>query len=93
MIKANNIQLNYGDLKVLKGVNLHIKKGEFVSIVGSSGAGKTTLLQILGTLENPTNGEVTIDGTPLAKQNLRAWQNKIGFVPQAITKLLLISMK
>jgi lipoprotein-releasing system ATP-binding protein len=86
MIKANNIQLNYGDLKVLKGVNLHIKKGEFVSIVGSSGAGKTTLLQILGTLENPTYGEAIIDGTDITKLNdkdLSEFRNKnIGFVFQ-----------
>jgi len=86
MIKANNIQLNYGNLPVLKGVNLHIKKGEFVSIVGSSGAGKTTLLQILGTLENPTYGEVVIDGTDITKLNdkdLSEFRNKnIGFVFQ-----------
>ena len=86
MIKANNIELNYGNLPVLKGVNLHIKKGEFVSIIGSSGAGKTTLLQILGTLENPTNGEVTIDGTNITELNdkdLSKFRNKnIGFVFQ-----------
>ena len=86
MIKANNIELNYGNLPVLKGVNLHIKKGEFVSIIGSSGAGKTTLLQILGTLENPTNGEVIIDGTNITEFNDKDLSNfrneNIGFVFQ-----------
>lgn len=86
MIKANNIQLNYGNLPVLKGVNLHIKKGEFVSIIGSSGAGKTTLLQILGTLENPTTGEVIIDGTNITELNDKYLSNfrneNIGFVFQ-----------
>jgi lipoprotein-releasing system ATP-binding protein len=86
MIKANNIQLNYGNLPVLKGVKLHIKKGEFVSIIGSSGAGKTTLLQILGTLENPTIGEVIINGTNITELNDKDLSNfrneNIGFVFQ-----------
>jgi len=55
MIQAKNIFKYYDKLQVLKGVDLHIQKGEIVSIVGASGAGKTTLLQILGTLDKPSN--------------------------------------
>ena len=86
MIKAKDIHLNYGELKVLKGVNLNIEKGDFVSIVGSSGAGKTTLLQLIGTLENPTKGSIEINGTDITKlsdQELSSFRNKnIGFVFQ-----------
>jgi len=86
MIKAKDIHLNYGELKVLKGVNLNIEKGDFVSIVGSSGAGKTTLLQLLGTLENPTEGSIVINGTNITKlsdQELSSFRNKnIGFIFQ-----------
>ena len=86
MIKVENITLNYGELKVLKGVNLHIKEGEFVSIIGASGAGKTTLLQILGTLENPNSGSVWINNTDITKlsdKNLSVFRNEnIGFVFQ-----------
>ena len=86
MIKAKDIHLNYGELKVLKGVNLNIEKGDFVSIIGSSGAGKTTLLQLLGTLENPTEGSIVINGahiTKLSDQELSSFRNKnIGFIFQ-----------
>ena len=89
MIKATNIQKSYGDLKVLQGVDLEIKKGEVVSIVGASGAGKTTLLHILGTLDTPTNkGESTLlinntDVNQLNEKNLAKFRNEhIGFIFQ-----------
>jgi lipoprotein-releasing system ATP-binding protein len=86
MIKANNIQYAYGNLEVLKGVDLHIKKGEFVSIVGASGAGKTTLLQLLGTLDDMQAGSLIINNKEvkkLSQKELAKFRNKeIGFVFQ-----------
>ena len=88
MITANNIRKSYGDLEVLKGVNIHIKEGEIVAIVGASGAGKTTLLQILGTLEQPTNKDAVLEinhkCVPLLNpKELAAFRNKnIGFIFQ-----------
>lgn len=89
MIKASNIEKFYGELQVLKGVDLHIKKGEVVSIVGASGAGKTTLLQILGTLDLPTNksnSELVINAiqvTNLSDKELAKFRNEhIGFIFQ-----------
>ena len=86
MIEANNIHYSYGSLKVLKGVDLEIKKGEFVSIVGASGAGKTTLLQILGTLETPQEGLLKINNREivnLSEKEIANFRNQeIGFVFQ-----------
>ena len=86
MINATNIHKSFGDLEVLKGVDLHIAKGEIVSIVGPSGAGKTTLLQILGTLDKPNAGSVFVDGidfSKLGEKQLAAFRNKhIGFIFQ-----------
>jgi len=86
MIKAENIHKSYGDLKVLKGVDLEIKKGEIISIVGASGAGKSTLLQIIGTLDLPDQGAVAINEINTSKLNDKAlslFRNKnIGFVFQ-----------
>lgn len=89
MIKASNIHKYYGELEVLKGVDLHIKKGEIVSIVGASGAGKTTLLQILGTLDVQSNKkESTLhihntDTTTLNEKELAKFRNEhIGFIFQ-----------
>jgi lipoprotein-releasing system ATP-binding protein len=89
MIKATNIVKSYGDLTVLKGVNVTINKGEVVSIVGASGAGKTTLLQILGTLDTVTKNEgarLHINDTDilsLSEKELAAFRNThIGFIFQ-----------
>ena len=86
MIEVKNIRKSFGDLEVLKGVNLSVEKGEIVAIVGKSGAGKTTLLQIIGTLDRPTSGQVLIDGKDVFAMNdkqLAAFRNKnIGFIFQ-----------
>lgn len=91
MIRATNIHKSYGDLEVLKGVDIHIREGEVVSIVGESGAGKSTLLQILGTLDQPTapekyGTEILIDGQSfinMKDRELSRFRNQnIGFVFQ-----------
>ena len=86
ILEATNIRKKYGTLEVLKGVSLQVKKGEIVSLVGPSGAGKSTLLHIMGTLDKPDAGEVTIEGKEIFKQNekaLSAFRNKsIGFIFQ-----------
>ena len=86
MIDIKNITKSFGSLQVLKGIDLHIDKGEVVSIVGPSGAGKTTLLQIIGTLDRPDSGEVIVDGidtSRLSKKKLSDFRNcHIGFVFQ-----------
>ncbi|TYP98240.1 lipoprotein-releasing system ATP-binding protein [Tenacibaculum adriaticum] len=89
MIVAKNIHKYYGEVEILKGVNLHIKKGEIVAIVGPSGAGKTTLLQILGTLDKPQkeqNYELYVDGISiknLSDKEVSAFRNQhIGFIFQ-----------
>ncbi len=86
MITTKGIRKSFGSLEVLKGIDLHIDKGEVVSIVGPSGAGKTTLLQIIGTLDRPDAGSVIIDGIDvgqLSKKKLADFRNQhIGFVFQ-----------
>ncbi len=86
MIEVKDIWKSFGELEVLKGVHLEVKKGEIVAIIGKSGAGKTTLLQIIGTLDRPTKGEVLIDGTnvfTLGEKELAAFRNRhIGFIFQ-----------
>ena len=86
MIEIKNITKSFGSLQVLKGIDLHIGKGEVVSIVGPSGAGKTTLLQIIGTLDKADSGSVVIDGVDvsrLSKKKMSDFRNRhIGFVFQ-----------
>lgn len=86
MITIRNITKSFGPLQVLKGISLHIEKGEVVSIVGPSGAGKTTLLQIMGLLDTPTSGHVLIEGQDVtglsSKQQAHVRNLRIGFVFQ-----------
>ncbi len=86
MIDIKNITKSFGNLQVLKDINLHINKGEVVSIVGPSGAGKTTLLQIIGTLDKPASDTSCLDGidvNKLATRRLSDFRNQyIGFVFQ-----------
>jgi lipoprotein-releasing system ATP-binding protein len=86
MIKATGILKSYGELKVLKGIDLEVKEKEVVAIMGASGAGKTTLLQILGTLDKPDAGKVLFNGedvSTLSQRALSAFRNRrIGFVFQ-----------
>ena len=86
MIEVKDIHKSFGELEVLKGVNLEVKRGEIVAIVGKSGAGKTTLLQIIGTLDRPTSGRIMIKGTDvfaMRDRELAAFRNKhIGFIFQ-----------
>ena len=86
MIDIKNITKSFGSLQVLKGIDLHINRGEVVSIVGPSGAGKTTLLQIIGTLDRPDTGNIIVDGidvTALSSKKLSDFRNRhLGFVFQ-----------
>lgn len=86
LIEVRNLHKAFGTLEVLKGINMEVKKGEIVSIIGKSGAGKSTLLQIIGTLDTPTSGTVLIDGIEVLKlkdKELASFRNQhIGFIFQ-----------
>ena len=86
MIEIKDIRKSFGSLQVLKGIDLHINKGQIVSIVGPSGAGKTTLLQIIGTLDKPDSGTIIVDGIDVSTLNAKKisdFRNQhIGFVFQ-----------
>jgi lipoprotein-releasing system ATP-binding protein len=86
MLTSRGLTKSYGDLTILKGIDLDIASGEIVSIVGSSGAGKTTLLQILGTLDKPDSGTLEIDGVnpfQLSSRQMSAFRNtSVGFIFQ-----------
>jgi lipoprotein-releasing system ATP-binding protein len=86
MIITTGITKSFGDLKVLKGIDIEVREKEVVSIVGASGAGKTTLLQIIGTLDRPDDGKISFDGIDTGKLKGKALANfrnsNIGFVFQ-----------
>ena len=86
MIQATGIEKSFGQLKVLKGIDLHVEKSEVISIMGASGAGKSTLLQILGSLSSPDAGSLVIDGVDVVRlkgKSLAEFRNlKVGFVFQ-----------
>lgn len=86
MLRTKGIKKSYGDLQILKGIDLEVSPAEIVSIVGSSGAGKTTLLQILGTLDRPDSGEVFFDDInpfSLSEKQLSQFRNtSVGFIFQ-----------
>ncbi|MGC6496055.1 MAG: ABC transporter ATP-binding protein, partial [Flavobacteriales bacterium] len=84
MIELIDIKKSYGNLEILKGINLKISKGECVSIVGASGAGKSTLLQLIGALDTPNHGKLIINDEDITNSdNLSEFRNKsIGFIFQ-----------
>ena len=86
ILEAVQIYKSFGQLPILRGVDLSVEKGEIVSIVGASGAGKSTLLHIVGTLDRPDQGQITIAGTDISALNekkMSLFRNKhIGFVFQ-----------
>ena len=97
MIRLTNIRKNIGQAEILKGINLHIKKGEFVAIIGQSGSGKTSLLNIIGTLDEPSSGSYVFANYEVTKLNSdeksRLRREKIGFIFQRYNLLSLMSAK
>ena len=85
ILRAENIQKSYGDLSILKGVDLEIKQNEIVSIVGASGAGKTSLLKLLMLAERPTKGAIYVSNVNVASlsgSSIAAYRRQVGFVFQ-----------
>lgn len=97
MIRLTNIRKNIGQTQILRGINLHIKKGEFVAIIGQSGSGKTSLLNIIGTLDEPSSGSYVFANYEVTKLNSdeksRLRREKIGFIFQRYNLLSLMSAK
>jgi putative ABC transport system ATP-binding protein len=86
MIKLENVEKSYGDLKVLRGINLEVQRGEFISITGSSGCGKSTLLNLIGGMDIPEQGRVIVNGENISAytdENLTLFRRiKVGFIFQ-----------
>ena len=84
MIKIDNLHKNFGELKVLKGINLNVKQGDIIAIIGPSGSGKSTLLHCINKLEEPTAGHIFIDDEDIMSPacNINAVRQKVGMVFQ-----------
>jgi lipoprotein-releasing system ATP-binding protein len=94
ILKTVDIHKNYGDINILKGINLELKKGESLAIMGASGEGKTTLLHILGALESPSKGEIYINEEKLEKHNAAKIRNSIiGYIFQTYNLLEDLSLQ
>ena len=85
MIEVKGLKKSFGDLEVLKGIDQNIDKGEVLCIVGPSGSGKSTMLRCINRLEEPTDGEIYIDGELITEQNLDRIRTKMGMVFQSFT--------
>jgi putative ABC transport system ATP-binding protein len=96
MIKLENVEKSYGNTKVLKGINMEIEKGGFVSIMGSSGSGKSTLLNLVGGIDRPENGSIIVDGEDISSytdEKLTLYRRKkVGFIFQFFNLLPNISV-
>ncbi len=96
MIKLENVEKYYGDYRVLKGINLEIEKGEFISIMGSSGSGKSTLLNLIGGMDKPEKGSIFVDGSEISAytdEELTLYRRKkVGFIFQFFNLLPNISV-
>lgn len=81
-MSLNNVSFSYGEIPVLKNVNMKFEKGNIIAIIGASGSGKSTLFMLLQRFYNPTQGTIHVNETNINEFNLNEWRSKVGYVPQ-----------